>query len=225
MYRILFVDDSVEYANGLKSILEDKGYYIKYVDDPITGIEELMIDNFDLVISDYMMDQMTGIRLLSTVKRLKPEIKCMMLTGFPTEEVESEALDIYVDKYLSKDKSLTILCKHIEQLLTTVITSEVETKVKLISTEENIVLDTHSHIVLKNNEEVELTRKEYEILKLLLENKGVALSRESIIEKLWAKNIEDVEVRIVDTHIKKLRDKLKTFAIMTIRGFGYKWSE
>lgn len=225
MYKILMVEDNVEYATKLVEILKENNYEVTYTEDPVTGIEEFAKGNFDLVISDYKMSHLNGIRFLSAIKSIKPTVKCMLLTGFSSEDVELAALDIYVDKILSKDRSLTVLLKHIEQLLEVVKTDVDENEGRLVSTEENIIVDIPSHSVYKNNQLVSLTRKEFDLLKLFLENKGVALSREEIVEKLWDKNIEEVDIRIVDGHVKKVREKLKSFALMSVRGYGYKWNE
>ena len=225
MYRVLIVDDDVQYASGIEKILKEEGYFVISVDDPVTGIEEVAKTEIDLVISDYNMETMNGLRFLSSVKSIRPSTKCMLLTGFPSEEIESVVLDMYIDCYLSKDKSLPIIKKYIRQTLEAEELKQNRDSKRLISGPENIVVDLTSLSVYKNNELVSLTRKEYEILKLLLQNKGIALSREEIVDSIWTQEVEAVDLRIVDGHIKKLRHKLKTLAIMSIRGYGYKWSE
>lgn len=225
MYKILLVDDNKAYADKLTDALRKQGYDTFYVENPIAAIEEFAKGTYDLVISDFMMDHLNGVRFLSTIKSIKPDIKCILLTGFPTEEIEMAALDIYVDEYLSKDKSLAVLCKYVEQLLLKSTVKEQKTESKLYSTEENIVLDIVSQTVYKNNELMPLTRKEFDLLRFFLQNKGVALSREEIVEKLWTQTIEEIDMRVVDGHIKKLREKLRSFSIMSVRGYGYKWNE
>lgn len=96
MYKILLVEDNKEYADKLVEVLTERGYDVFHVDNPIEGIEVFAKGSYDLVISDFMMNQLNGVRFLSTIKSIKPDIKCMLLTGFPTEEIEMAALDIYV---------------------------------------------------------------------------------------------------------------------------------
>lgn len=225
MHRVLLVENNLEYANKLKRVLLEKQQEVLHVQNPIVGIEEFAKGAFDLVISNYKMAEMDGVRFLSTIKNIKPEVKSMLLTEFATEEIEMAALDISVDKCLSKDRSFVVLVKHMEQLLEGQKVPLRENSTRLVSKQDNIVLDCKSHIVYKNNAEILLTRKEFDLLHLFLQNKGVALSREEIVDKLWTKDVEEVDIRIVDGHIKKLRSKLQSFSIMSVRGYGYKWNE
>lgn len=225
MYKILIVEDNADYANQLADILVDNGYETKCAPDPMSGIEEFAKGDFDLVISDYKMSHLDGIRFLTAVKNIKPSVKCMLLTGYASEEVELAALDIDVDYILDKSRSLTVILRYIAQVLEGVKMNEEESTSRLVSKLEDIVLDVEGHAVYKKNQLVSLTRKEFDLLKLFLENKGVALSREEIISTLWDKEIEEVDVRIVDGHVKKIREKLKSFTLMSVRGYGYKWNE
>lgn len=224
MYKILLVDDSVDYATKLSDFLREEGYLVTVVNDPITGIEQFAKSSYDLVISDFRMDHMDGVRFLSTVKSINPEIKCILLTGFLTEDTELRALDHYVDKYMEKEKSLVILLKHIEQTLSEK-NEKGEGNSTLVSSVENIMVDLKAHKVYMDNQEITLTRKEFELLQLFLENKGVAFTREEIVEKLWTSEIEMLDPRAVDKHIQRLREKINCFSIISIRGYGYKWNE
>ena len=225
MYRILLVEDNTEYAGSLIKALEMKKYELKYVESPIAALTEFAKYPYDLVISDYMMPGMNGIELLAALKDIKPEVKCIILTGFPQEEAELEALDLHVNRYLSKDKSIHVLVKYAEELLYEVQDVSSGGEKRLISKDERIMVDLDSREVYKNGELVEVTRKEYDLLVLFMENKGVALNRETISEKIWTTDIEDIDLRAIDGHIKRLRAKLKLFSIVSVRGYGYKWNE
>ncbi|MCP1103457.1 response regulator transcription factor [Aequitasia blattaphilus] len=223
--RILLVEDNDHYANNLKSEIEKKGYEVTYVSSPVEAVASYVKAPYDLVVSDYRMDEMDGIKMLSILKGINPAIRSIILTAFPEEDIELQALEVSVDHYLSKDKSLNITVKYIEDLLGKEIVQKGSVGSKLISQEENLVIDTQKRQVYKDNELVEVTRKEYELLVLFLENKGVALSREEIAEKLWTIEIENVELRVIDGHVKRLRAKMGLFSISSVRGFGYKWNE
>lgn len=224
MSMILLVEDDKQYANNLKTALESKGHKVTYFSSPVEAVAEFVNSHFDLVVSDYLMDEMNGIRMISILKGINPGIRTIMLTAFPEEDIEDSALDISIDYYLSKDKSLSITTKYVEELLKKRIINDKQTQ-KLYSHEEGIVVDLQQHEVYKDSNLVVLTKKEYDLLKLFLENKGIALSRKMIAETIWETDIEDIDLRVIDGHIKRLRKKLDIFSLTSIRGYGYKWNE
>lgn len=223
---ILIVDDNGEYLNTLVKLFETNGYAVDSTLDAVVAIEKAAMKKYDLVISDLVMGAVDGVRLVATLKRIQPDIKSIILTAEPSSVTEIEAISVSVDSYLPKDKSKEVLLKYVERLLGQASTSEVDlTGQQLVSSAENIVMLLDQRKVMKNNQEVDLSFKEFQLLKFFLENKGAALCREEIKKILWDEDIEVVDDRAVDVHIKKLRAKLKTFSIMSIRGFGYKWNE
>lgn len=223
--RIMLVEDDEKYALNLREALIEAGYEVTFMNTPIKAVAEFTKKNYDLVISDFCMEEMDRVKLLTILKEIKPQLRSIILTAFPEEEVELEAITISVDHYLSKDKSLTIMIKYIQQLLMKENTTNQMSSYGLTSTIERISVDTQSRIVEKENQIVPLTKKEYDLLVLFLTNKGMALSREEIAEKLWSNDIENIDLRVIDGHIKRLRSKLSLFSISSVRGYGYKWSE
>lgn len=223
MIRILFLDDDLSYQNSLTEILTHEGYQVTAVSSAMEAIEIFTLNqNFDLVISDLKMDELDGIKFLTYIKRIDKYKKTIILTADPTMDTELEALNIFVDKYISKDTRLDVLLRHIQNLIAT---QNKEPASILLSKLENIQMDVRGLKVMKNNEPVSLTLKEFNILRFLLEHKGVALKREEFIEEIWNAEYENVDSRIIDVHIKELRKKLQIQCIVTIRGFGYKWDE
>ena len=223
--RIMLVEDDEKYAEKLMQAIIQEGYEVSYFSTPIKAVADFTKNNYDLVISDFCMKDMDGVKLLTILKEINPCIRSIILTAFPEEEVEMEAIDINVDHYLSKDKSLTIMLKYIQYLLKKEVNTEVSSSYRLSSSIEQISVDTKTRIVEKENEVVSLTKKEYDLLVLFLKNKGTALSREDIAEQLWSNDIENIDLRVIDGHIKRLRSKLSLFSISSVRGYGYKWSE
>lgn len=225
MYKILFIEDNDAYREKIASILRENNYFVDTADNPILGIQLFAKNKYDLVISDLMMSQMDGLVLISTLKGINPNIKTVILTGEPTDDTELSSIELHVDKYLVKESSIKVLLKYVKIILekegSVIHTGEQ----KLESRIEKIIMYLSSRTVYKNGELVDVTRKEFEVLKYFLENKGVALSREVIIETLWNGDIEQVDTRAIDVHIKKLRAKLNLFSIMSVRGYGYKWNE
>lgn len=224
--RIMLVEDDERYAEKLKQAIVQEGYEVSYFNTPIKAVAEFTKKNFDLVISDFCMNEMDGVKLLAILKEINPCVRSIILTAFPEEEVEMEAINISVDHYLSKDKSLSIMLKYIQHLLKREVSTEItNTSYNLSSTIERLSVDTKTRIVEKEDQVVPLTKKEYELLVLFLKNKGIALSREDIAEQLWSNDIENIDLRVIDGHIKRLRSKLSLFSISSVRGYGYKWSE
>lgn len=223
--RILLVEDNDFYASALKSELKKKGYEVTYVMSPVEAVAKYVKEPYDLIVSDYRMEEMDGIRMLSILKEINPAVRSIILTAFPEEDIELQALEVSVDHYLSKDKSLEVTVKYIEDLLSKEIIQRGTAGNKLLSKAENLIIDTQKRLVYKDGELVDVTRKEYELLVMFLENKGVPLSREEIAGKLWTIDIEDVELRVIDGHVKRLRAKMGLFCISSVRGFGYKWNE
>ncbi len=225
MAKILLVEDNSNYRKYMQNLLLQNGHSVDSVAGPIEGLEYFELNEYDLVISDLLMEAMDGVKFLSFIKRRNSKIPTMILTGNPSDTTQLQALDIYVDKYLSKDIKKEILLKSIEYLLSLNLEyQEIKDKI-LISKTDNIKIDLEAHVAYKNGEKVILTQKEFAITSMFLENKGRVLSRDEIIEKIWGVSVELVEPRVIDVHMTAVRKKLKTTAILSIRGIGYKWDE
>lgn len=225
MYKVLIVEEDENYSTRLKSAIRKKGYEVKNIKDPVEAVANFVNGHYDLVVSEQMMEGMNGIQMISILRGIHPTLKSIILTSEPDEETEIKALEANVDHYFSKKKSIDVTVKYIEELLRKEITHKTGAGHELESQKENIIVDTKKRQVTKDGKVVEVTRKEYELLVMFLENKGVALSREEIAEKIWTIDIEDIELRVIDGHIKRLRSKLNIFCITSIRGYGYKWDE
>ncbi|MFV0393631.1 MAG: response regulator transcription factor [Coprobacillaceae bacterium] len=223
MERILIVEDDNSYRSFIKEHIIGAGYEVDDADNPITGIECLARKEYDLVISDLKMPEMSGVRFTKTAKAMQMGIKTIILTADPDDESEISSIDNQVDLYIVKEKGMGVLLKYIRSVLDREVSYDSEEIIR--SKVNKIEVHKSTHQVFKNGEVVELTRREYEILELLLENKNQILSREEIVEKIWMLPVTEIEPRVVDVHIKNLRDKLRIFSILTVRGFGYKWNE
>lgn len=208
----------------MTKVLENERYFVDTAENALKAIELFSFNQYDLIISDLMMEGIDGIQFLSYVRKMNPNIKTIILTAQPSMDSEFAALDIYVDKYLTKDSRLDVFLKHIEVLLEQ---SQIKrhTDYILEAKADGIVMDLYGHSVTKNHQPIDITPKEYNLLRYLLENKGKALGREEILENVWVMEYEDVDVRVVDVHIKALRQKLNITSIVSIRGFGYKWDK
>lgn len=224
MERILVVEDDLEYSAFMTKVLKEHGYQVDTISNPVEAIEFLIDKQYDLVLSDLKMKEMDGIRFLRSAKKIQPAIKSIILTGEPDEASELEAVDLNVDLYLAKEKSVNVILRYIRIVLDKVTEIKDNSNNKLYSDTEGIVLDKLKHQVFKNNKEIKLTAIEFKLLQFLLENKEVLLSRDRIIQEIWGTD-NVIDERNVDIQLKKLRDKMSIFSITTIRGLGYKWNE
>lgn len=223
MKRILLVEDDQKYLETLRTIIEENNYQVKTAVSALSAMEMLAFNDYDLIISDLYMDSVNGIQFLKYVKRTKPFIKTMILTGSPSMDTELQSLDIYVDKYLVKETSTELLLKYIEVILSD--SDKPKEIVELRDDNEEIVVNLKSRSITRAGEQVKLSQKQYAIAVYLLEHHGVAVSREELFEGVWDTAREDVDLHVIDAHIKDIRKKLKVNAIITVRGYGYKWEK
>jgi Response regulators consisting of a CheY-like receiver domain and a winged-helix DNA-binding domain len=224
--KILFVEDDNEYRKAITDILTKENYSVFDFETPIEAIEFLVDDQeCDLIISDFSMDQMNGMRLLKYVKKTNPHIRTIMLTGMPNEEIKNEAEVFGVDKYLGKDVRIDVFLHYVDYFISLPKLMDNNDKAKLEDLKEGVVINLRTRAVTKDEKEIKLTYKEFGLLKLLLERKGEAVSRQEIIEELWDVRYEEIDTRVIDVHMTSIRNKLRLQSIISIRGFGYKWEE
>lgn len=171
-----------------------------------------------LVLLDIMLPGDDGITILKKLRKdaNTSNVPVILLTAKSTEYDKVIGLDSGADDYITKPFGMMELISRIKAVLRRTVPAET-TKLSLDSVE----LDTKSHIVTVNGNTVELTLKEFQLLAVLLENKGTVLTRDMLLEKVWGYDFTG-ETRTVDVHIKTLRSKLGTDIIETIRGVGYK---
>ncbi|MCR5503759.1 MAG: response regulator transcription factor [Lachnospiraceae bacterium] len=171
-----------------------------------------------LVILDVMMPKMDGYEVLGKIRKTS-SVPVIMLTAKSAEKDELLGFELGVDEYITKPFSPKILMARVEALLRRSGNSSEE-----ILEAGGIVLDKSAHTVLADQTRVDLSFKEFELLTYFMENRGVALSRERILDAVWDYDYFG-DARTIDTHVKKLRAKLgpKGDLISTIRGMGYKF--
>ena len=217
--KILVVDDEERMQKLLSDFLKMKDYEVL-----LAGNGEEAIDLFfkeksiALIILDVMMPKMDGWTVLKTIRE-HSKVPVIMLTARSEENDELKGFDYGADEYISKPFSPKILVARVEALLRR---SGVQ-KEELLEVG-GIVIDEAAHSVSVDGKPVELSFKEYELLQYFVENKGIALSREKILNNVWNYDYFG-DARTIDTHVKKLRAKLmdKGEYIKTVWGMGYKF--
>ena len=217
---VLIVDDEFRIRKLVKDFLIQKGYKIMEAGD---GEEALNIFNenenkINLILLDVMMPKLDGWSVLRQIRQ-KSNVPIVMLTARGEEQDELFGFELGVDEYISKPFSPKILVARVEAILNR--TRPKENKEKDY---DGIVIDAEGRTVKVDGKYVELSLREYELLKYLLDNEGIALSREKILNNVWNYDYYG-DSRTIDSHIKKVRHKLgkKGKYIETIRGVGYKF--
>lgn len=221
MSKILIADDEPNIVTLISRYAEREGYDVTAVSDGRQAIEACTKDDFDIIVMDVMMPDTDGFTACKKIKEFK-DIPVIMLSARGTEFDKLFGFEVGVDDYVTKPFSPMELMARIKVILSHKKTS-IPSDDKLISID-GIVIDTLGMTVTINGEKADLTAKEYSLLLLFVENKGVVLSRDRILNEVWGYDSFGVD-RTVDWQIKLLRSKLGEYrdCIRTIRGVGYKF--
>lgn len=214
---ILIVDDEVLIRNVIKEYLLNEGYKVLEAKDGFDALRVISDDKVDLIVLDIMMPKMDGFTCLSEIRKTK-NIPVIMLSARKEEIDKLNSFDLGVDDYVTKPFSPKELVARVKAHLKRT-TSNNENY-----TYKNLLVDYKGRKVTINGKEVNLTPKEYELLTYFIKNKGIALSREQLLNNVWDYDYYGDD-RTVDTHIKMLRKSLGDYRnlIKTIREVGYKY--
>lgn len=220
--RILVVDDESRMRRLLKDFLIKKDYEVLEAGN---GSEALDIffeqKNISLVILDVMMPVMDGWETCREIRKFS-KVPIVMLTAKSDERDELLGFELGVDEYISKPFSPKILTARVEALLRRSMQFDADSVIDIFG----VHIDKAAHSVTIDDKEIDLSFKEFELLTYFAENKGIALSREKILNNVWNYDYFG-DARTIDTHVKKLRSKLgdKGDLIKTIWGMGYKFEQ
>lgn len=218
---VLVVDDEARMRKLIKDFLAQKDFNILEAED---GEKALKIYNenknrINLILLDVMMPKLDGWSVLRQIRQENKTLPIVMLTARTEEQDELFGFELGVDEYIAKPFSPKILVARVEAILKRTALKEKETK-----DYDGIVIDNEGRTVTVDGKPIELSFREYELLKYLLDNENIALSRDKILNTVWNYDYYG-DSRTIDSHIKKIRHKLgkKGKHIQTIRGIGYKF--
>lgn len=217
--RILLVEDEIQLAKSLKKILEHNNYTVDMIHNGLDVISFITTYNYDIILLDVMLPGLDGVSALKKIREINSFVKIIMLTAKDLVSDKVLSLDLGADDYITKPFSSTELLARIR--------SSLRRKDTTISTDyffEDISLDIKTCVLKNKNGEFQLGKKEFKIMKLLLENKNQILSQEILFNYVW-----DSESSITDgvlwTYISYLRKKLRVLdskvSIKASRGIGY----
>ena len=221
-YRILVVDDEEDLCEILKFNLENEGYEV----DTANSAEEALkmnISNYHLLLLDVMMGEISGFKMANLLKKDKKtaQVPIIFITAKDTENDTVTGFNLGADDYISKPFSLREVIARVKAVLRRTATSDTEKAPEQLCYQ-SLVIDITKKKVSIDGEEVPLTKKEFEILFLLLQNKGRVFSREDILSRIWSDEVYVLD-RTIDVNITRLRKKIGTYGkrIVTRLGYGY----
>lgn len=221
--KILIVDDEDRMRKLVHDYMNNAGYQILEASDGEEALDVFFAEkDIALVILDVMMPKLNGYEVLKEI-RTYSKVPVVMLTARAEEWDELKGFELGVDEYIAKPFSPKILVARVQALLRRHTSSEEECILKA----GEIELNKSAHTVTISGKEVELSYKEFELLTFFIENKGLALSREQILNHVWNYDYFG-DARTIDTHVKRLRAKMGEKGndyIKTIWGMGYKFEE
>jgi DNA-binding response OmpR family regulator len=221
---ILIIEDDVSILRGLKDNLIFEGYEVHASTDGQEGLKLSLEKHIDLLLLDIMLPGMNGHEICRKLKKEKPQLPIIMITARGSEMDTVAGLDIGADDYISKPFGIPELLARVRAVIRRSSTDEKEIETYSFG---NISLDFKKFQATVNNEQTELSSKEFAIMKYLIEHEQEVIHRHDLLEKVWGFEVTPT-TRTVDNYILELRKKLEDDPsnpkhIITIRGAGYKF--
>ena len=218
MKKILIIEDESSISDFVKLELEYEGYQVSIKEDGREGLKEALENDYDLIILDIMLPSMNGFEICRRLKREK-NTPIIMLSAKDSVIDKVNGLQIGADDYIPKPFAIEELLARINAIF-----RRVDSLNNHIVKFKDLVINRNSRTVSKNDKEINLTTKEYELLMILIDNKDKVVTRDELLEKIWGYEYEP-ETNVTDVYVRYLRSKLnnenKEEYIQTIRSVGY----
>ncbi|KIL48822.1 PhoB family transcriptional regulator [Jeotgalibacillus alimentarius] len=216
--RILVIEDEKNLARFIELELQYEGYEVVSEQDGRDGLNMALSENFDLILLDLMLPSLSGMEICRRIRQVK-DLPIIMITAKDGVMDRVSGLDSGADDYIVKPFAIEELLARMRALMRRTGNESQDTL-----NHKDLSLMTKSYKVEKNGQEIILTNKEFNLLKMLLENKDIVLTRDRIMEKVWGYDAE-AETNVVDVYIRHLRNKIDpdqpSAYIETVRGTGY----
>ncbi|MFA6878607.1 MAG: response regulator transcription factor [Fusobacterium sp.] len=222
--KILIIEDDLEIQNLIYYFFKKENFQVDKTANGLDGLKLLKDNHYDAIILDLMIPGIDGTNFTKIIKTLPEDYghpKIIMVTAKTDIDDVLTGLEIGADDYLKKPfdpRELVLRTKKLLKSTNTNLDDNIIFK--------DIIIKSKEHIVISDENEIELSKKEYDLLSFLIQNKNLVITREKILDNIWKSNYYPGD-RTVDVYISKLRDKLPTFSkyIKTIKGVGYKLEE
>ncbi|AQS58115.1 response regulator transcription factor [Desulforamulus ferrireducens] len=217
--KILLIEDEVKIARFLELELIHEGYLVEQAYDGRTGLDMALEGDFDLIILDIMLPSINGLEILRRIRK-HSDIPVIMLTAKDEVTDKVMGLDMGADDYVTKPFAIEELLARIRVALK----RRATTPISSLLTVGELKLDLAKYAVTFDNQPIELTKREFDLLKYLMENKNIVLTRERLVEAVWGYDYTG-DTNVVDVYIRYLRskidDRFNKKLIHTVRGVGY----
>ena len=217
MATLLIVEDDIDTNEAVCEYLQDAGHHTMSAFDGDEAMTLFSENKIDLVVLYIMLPTITGLAVLNSIRKTS-QVPVLMLTAMEDEQTQVASFDGQADDYMTKPFSMVILGKRITALLRR---SNPAEKAVDVWTCGDLTVNFSAYSAHDSSGELEVTAKELDLLKLLVEHQGLVLSRTQILDGVWGDNSYVLD-RLVDTYIKNLRKKLHLDCIKTVKGIGYK---
>ena len=224
-YNILVVDDDREIVRSLGKLLELEGYRVKKAYNGMEALDILMTEQIHLILLDVMMGEMSGFRMARLLKDdpATAKVPVIFCTAKDSEDDTVAGLNLGADDYIAKPFSVREVLARVRSVLRR--TAEAQAEQETVAFE-GLGMDLRRKVCTLDGKELALTKKEFEILALLLAHRGVIFSREEILRRIWSDEVIVLD-RTVDVNITRLRRKIGSYGghIVTRLGYGYGFEE
>ena len=218
MQKILIVEDDISIQALLHDFIQEAGYEVILAADGVEALARFSEQSIDLILLDIMLPKIDGYGVCEVIRQ-KSNVPVIMLTALDGEQAQIKGLDLQADDYITKPFSMPVLIRKISAVLRR--SSKIDDTLKDI-TYKDLTLDLDGYKTYTGKESVDLTPREFEILREFLTHQGKIFTRQNLLQMLWKYEFFG-DIRIIDTHIKNLRKKLgDADYIETIRGVGYR---
>ena len=223
MTRILVTDDEQKIREMIRKYAEFEGFTVDEAKDGFDAVSKADKEKYDLIIMDVMMPNLDGFSAVKEIKKKDPNVPVIMLSALGEEYDKIHGFDVGVDDYVVKPFSTKELMMRIHAILKRTNADTVDNEKFVLN---DLVIDYAARTVTIKNERIQLSPKEYELLVYLVKNRGIALTREKILETVWGYDFFGDD-RTLDTHVKLLRKNLGDYNkyIVTLRGVGYRFEK
>ena len=219
--KILIVDDDPDIVEILRYNLSMAGYQVKSASNGKECVKKAKLFLPEIILLDVMMPVMGGIEACSILKEIPSlnNTRVIFLSARSEDYTQLSAFDAGADDYISKPVKPKILLKKIASIIKRINLNEDNQHILIF---EDFVIDRNKFLIIKNNIEINLPRKEFELLFLLASKPGIVFTRDDIMNKVWGSEVI-VGDRTIDVHIRKLREKIGDLYFKTVKGVGYKF--
>ena len=219
MFKILVVDDEKSIREVIRTYAEFEGHEVVEAVDGLDAIDKVKEEDFDVIVMDIMMPRLDGFSSYKEIKKIK-NIPVLMLSARSEEYDKLFGFEIGIDDYVTKPFSP----KELMARLNVIVNRNNKVEENKTMEFEGLKIDLDGRVVFVDDEMIDLTPKEYDLLVYMVKNKNIALSRDKVLNQVWGYDFYG-EDRTVDTHIKMLRNSIKEYRkfIITVRGVGYKF--